>query len=79
MTDDDNTAIDAIQIDEDVLSSFMVSDEELEAAATDIIMVSSIYRNPLDGSCDTRNCEDTAPPRPPDPEPEQEPEPRPPQ
>jgi hypothetical protein len=32
MTDDNNTAIDAIQIDEDVLS-YAVSDEALEAAA----------------------------------------------
>jgi hypothetical protein len=33
MTDDNNTAIDAIQIDEDVLS-YTVSDEALEAAAS---------------------------------------------
>jgi hypothetical protein len=32
MTDDNNTAIDAIQIDEDILS-YTVSDEALEAAA----------------------------------------------
>jgi hypothetical protein len=32
MTDDNNTAIDAIQIDEDVLS-YTVSNEALEAAA----------------------------------------------
>ena len=32
MTDDNNTAIDAIQIDEDVLT-YQVSDEALEAAA----------------------------------------------
>jgi hypothetical protein len=32
MTDDNNTAIDAIQIDEEILS-YTVSDEALEAAA----------------------------------------------
>jgi hypothetical protein len=32
MTDDNNTAIDAIQIDEDILT-YTVSDEALEAAA----------------------------------------------
>jgi hypothetical protein len=32
MTEDNNTAIDAIQIDEDILS-YTVSDEALEAAA----------------------------------------------
>ena len=32
MTDDNNTVIDAIQIDEDILS-YTVYDEELEAAA----------------------------------------------
>ena len=33
MTDDNNTAIDAIQIDEEILTPYTVSDEALEAAA----------------------------------------------